>query len=87
MPETKPETDSSTLLALEKLSPREREIIKMVALGLSNQSIGERLFISDKTVKNYVTSIRRKLCVENRIQIALTAIRCGLVDPGISEQQ
>jgi len=75
------------LLALEKLSPREREIIKMVALGLSNQSIGERLFISDKTVKNYVTSIRRKLCVENRIQIALTAIRCGLVDPGISQQQ
>lgn len=87
MPETKPETDSSTLLALEKLSPREREIIKMVALGLSNQSIGERLFISDKTVKNYVTSIRRKLCVENRIQIALYAIRCGLVDPAISEQQ
>ena len=87
MPETKPETDSSTLLALEKLSPREREIIKMVALGLTNQSIGERLFISDKTVKNYVTSIRRKLCVENRIQIALYAIRCGLVDPAISEQQ
>jgi RNA polymerase sigma factor (sigma-70 family) len=87
VPETKPETDSSTLLALEKLSPREREIIKMVALGLSNQSIGERLFISDKTVKNYVTSIRRKLCVENRIQIALYAIRCGLVDPAISEQQ
>lgn len=87
MPEIKPETDSSALLALEKLSPREREIIGMVALGLSNQTIGERLFISDKTVKNYVTSIRRKLNVENRIQIALYAIRCGLVDPGISQQQ
>ncbi len=83
MPEAKPEMDSSAMLALERLSPREREIIKMVALGLSNQSIGERLFISDKTVKNYVTSIRRKLGVENRIQIALYAIRCGLVDPGI----
>ncbi|MEA4883428.1 MAG: response regulator transcription factor [Clostridia bacterium] len=82
MPEAKPDTDSSKALALEKLSPREREIINMVAMGLSNQSIGEKLFISDKTVKNYVTSIRRKLGLENRIQVALYAIRCGLVDPG-----
>lgn len=57
----------------------------MVALGLSNQAIGEKLFISDKTVKNYVTSIRRKLGVENRIQVALYAIRCGLVDPAIDQ--
>ncbi|MCR4426307.1 MAG: LuxR C-terminal-related transcriptional regulator [Firmicutes bacterium] len=52
----------------------------MVALGLSNQKIGEQLFISDKTVKNYVTSIRRKLGLENRIQVALYAIRSDLVD-------
>lgn len=52
---------------------------------LSNQAIGEKLFISDKTVKNYVTSIRRKLGVENMIQVALYAIRCGLVDPGTDQ--
>lgn len=70
---------SNGLELLERLSPREREIITMVAQGMSNQSIGQKLFISDKTVKNYVTSIRRKLGLENRIQIALYAIKCGLV--------
>ena len=72
-------TESNGLELLERLSPREREIITMVAQGMSNQSIGQKLFISDKTVKNYVTSIRRKLGLENRIQIALYAIKCGLV--------
>ena len=72
------ESNGSELL--ERLSPREREIITMVAQGMSNQSIGQKLFISDKTVKNYVTSIRRKLGLENRIQIALYAIKCGLVN-------
>ena len=84
MVEPRPTRDVSAANPLEKLSPREREIITMVALGLSNQCIGEKLFISDKTVKNYVTSIRRKLGLENRIQVALYAIRCGLVDPGIN---
>ncbi len=74
----------SLMESLERLSPREREIIQMVAVGMSNQAIGERLYISDKTVKNYVTSIRRKLGVENRIQVALAAIKCGLVDPNAS---
>ena len=72
--------ESNGLELLERLSPREREIITMVAQGMSNQSIGQKLFISDKTVKNYVTSIRRKLGLENRIQIALYAKKCGLVN-------
>ena len=71
VPETKPETDSSALLALEKLSPREREIIGMVALGLSNQTIGERLFISDKTVKNYLSTVFEKLHVTRRAEAAV----------------
>ena len=70
---------SNSLELFERLSPREREIIIMVAEGMSNQNIGQKLFISDKTVKNYVTSIRRKLALENRIQIALYAIKNGLV--------
>lgn len=65
---------------LAKLSPREREVLVLVAKGFTNQSIGKQLFISDKTVKNYVTSIRRKLGLENRIQIALYAISQGIVN-------
>lgn len=65
---------------LAKLSPREREVLVLVAKGFTNQRIGKQLFISDKTVKNYVTSIRRKLGLENRIQIALYAISQGIVN-------
>ena len=46
---------------LESLSPRENEILQYVASGLGNAEIGKTLFISEKTVKNYVTSIRKKL--------------------------
>jgi len=58
----------------------------MVALGLSNQPSGEKLFISDKTVKNYVTSIRRKLGVERTgYRLRCMPIRCGLVDPATDQ--
>ncbi|NLY55507.1 MAG: response regulator transcription factor [Firmicutes bacterium] len=62
------------------LSPREKEVLGLVALGMGNEEIGKRLFISPKTVKNYVTRIRRKLGLENRTQVALYALRKGLVD-------
>ncbi|NLG83497.1 MAG: response regulator transcription factor [Firmicutes bacterium] len=64
---------------LAGLSPREREILPMVAEGLDNKEIGKKLFISEKTAKNYVTSIRKKLGLKNRTQIALFAIRHGIV--------
>ncbi len=66
---------------LDRLNPREREILPLVSRGLSNKEIGKRLFISDKTVKNYVTSIRKKLQLDNRTQIALYAIRNGILNP------
>ncbi|MBO8125723.1 MAG: response regulator transcription factor [Firmicutes bacterium] len=62
------------------LSPREKEVLNLVALGMGNEEIGKLLFISPKTVKNYVTRVRRKLGLENRTQVALYAIREGLVD-------
>jgi DNA-binding NarL/FixJ family response regulator len=65
---------------LERLSPREREILPLVAQGLDNKQIGKQLFISEKTAKNYITSIRKKLELANRTQIALYALRNGLIE-------
>lgn len=65
---------------LERLSPREKEILPLVAQGFDNRQIGKILFISEKTAKNYITSIRKKLELSNRTQIALYAIREGLID-------
>jgi DNA-binding NarL/FixJ family response regulator len=65
---------------VERLSPREKEILPLVAQGLDNRQIGKLLFISEKTAKNYITSIRKKLGLANRTQIALYAIREGLIE-------
>ncbi|HEX2952857.1 MAG TPA: response regulator transcription factor [Bacillota bacterium] len=64
----------------ERLSPREKEILPLVAKGMDNREIGKALFISEKTAKNYVTSIRKKLGLKNRTQIALYALKEGLVE-------
>jgi len=65
---------------LDRLSPREREILPLVAEGKDNREIGQTLFISEKTAKNYVTSIRKKLGLKNRTQIALFAIKEGIIE-------
>ena len=61
------------------LSPREMQILKQVTAGLSNKEIANELSISQQTVKNHMTSILRKLNVEDRTQAAITAIRRGWV--------
>ncbi|HEY8345419.1 MAG TPA: response regulator transcription factor [Bacillota bacterium] len=65
---------------LDRLSPREREILPLVAEGKDNREIGKTLFISEKTAKNYVTSIRKKLGLKNRTQIALFALKEGIIE-------
>ena len=60
---------------LARLSDREREILGLVAEGLTNRQIGERLFLAEKTVKNYVSSILAKLGLERRTQAAVLASR------------
>jgi NarL family two-component system response regulator LiaR len=62
----------------EPLTERELEVLRLVAQGLSNQEIGDRLFISERTVRNYVSSILSKLHLANRVQAALYALREGL---------
>jgi len=62
------------------LTERETDILMLLANGLSNQEISERLFLSVWTVRTYVTTILDKLGVENRTQAALYAIKEGLVN-------
>jgi len=61
-----------------ELSPREREIIKLIAQGLSNRDIGRRLILSEKTIKNHVSHIFSKIHCTARSQAAVHAIRIGL---------
>ena len=60
------------------LSRREKQIVGLVASGLSTETIAEQLFISEKTVRNHLVSIYAKLDVSNRIQLALCASKMGL---------
>ena len=63
--------DESGQLAIERseLTEREREIVALIAEGLSNQQIGLRLFISENTVKKHAKAIYRKLGISNRHQL------------------
>lgn len=58
-----------------RLSPRERDVLRLVAEGEDNAAIGERLYISPHTVKNHISNILAKLHVDNRVQAAVRAIR------------
>ncbi|NLG87333.1 MAG: response regulator transcription factor, partial [Firmicutes bacterium] len=62
------------------LTAREEEVLRLLAHGQSNKQIGATLSISEKTVKNHVTSIFRKIGVGDRTEAALYAIRKGLVE-------
>ncbi|GAB3254494.1 response regulator [Kineosporia babensis] len=64
---------------LEELSAREREVLVLVAQGLSNATISSQLWISEATVKTHVSRVLTKLGCENRVQAALIAHRLGLV--------
>jgi RNA polymerase sigma factor (sigma-70 family) len=63
---------------IAQLSERERDILKLVAQGLDNGQIGDRLGLSEKTIRNRLTRIFEKLQVNNRIQATLVALRQGL---------
>lgn len=62
-----------------RLTPREREVLALVARGRSNREIARDLSLSEKTVKTHVSAILTKLGVQDRTQAALQAVRSGLV--------
>ena len=64
----------------DALSERELEVLKLLARGLTNSDIARRLYLSEGTVRNYVSAILSKLDVADRTQAAVLALRYGLVD-------
>ena len=57
----------------ENLTEREKQILELIAVGTNNKEIGQKLFLTEKTIKHYVTNILQKLHVRNRVQAALLA--------------
>lgn len=67
---------------LDALTEREREVLGLVGLGLTNAEIGGRLFLSPLTAKTHVSRIMTKLAARDRVQLVIIAYEAGLVSPG-----
>ena len=68
--------------ALDSLTDREREVLALVGLGLTNTEIGERLYLSPLTAKTHVSRIMSKLGARDRVHLVVVAYETGLVQPG-----
>ena len=73
--------DKAQAPLVDRLTPREVEVLKLIASGMSNKEIAAQLSISEKTVKNHINNIFSKLHLYDRTQATLYAIRTGLVKP------
>ncbi|WP_069998352.1 response regulator [Cellulosilyticum sp. I15G10I2] len=72
--------DKKEVSPLDPLTKRELEVLFKIAKGLSNKEIGEQLYLSEKTVKNYATALFRKINVYDRVQATLVALQNNIED-------
>jgi DNA-binding NarL/FixJ family response regulator len=68
------------MFSTEPLTPRELETLRLISSGLSNQEIGKKLFVQERTVAKYVSNILDKLHLANRTQAALYAVKKGITE-------
>jgi DNA-binding NarL/FixJ family response regulator len=75
-------TEKPDTAQLSVLTEREREVLGLVGHGLTNDEIGQRLFLSPLTAKTHVSRIMSKLLARDRVQLVVVAYETGLVSPG-----